>query len=105
MAVNVRRGGESAVAEPFLYRLHADAACDQNTCTTVPQFVKTNDRKIIAHKEWFEVRRQGVGADKFAHFIYTNIISIQPIIVLSVFFGALLLLSFQIKQNVFYGGQ
>lgn len=51
------------------------------------------------------MRRQSVGADKFTHFIHTNIISIQPIIVLSVFFGALLLLFFQIKQNIFYGGQ
>lgn len=51
------------------------------------------------------MRRQGVGADKFTHFIHTNIISVLPIIVLSVFFGALLLLSFQIKQNIFYGGQ
>lgn len=51
MAVNVRRGGEGAMSEPFLYRLHADAACDQNTCAAVPQFVKTNDGKIVPHKK------------------------------------------------------
>ena len=47
MAVNIGGGLNVAVPHPFLNIFQAASLIQQETCTTMPQFVKTDMRQII----------------------------------------------------------
>ena len=57
MPVNIGRGLNVAVSHPFLNIFQAASLIQQETCTAMPQFVKTNMRQVVLLEDFQKMVR------------------------------------------------
>ena len=61
MGVDVRRGGEVAMAQPLLNVLEGNAVGQQQAGTAVTQIVKAHPAQAVVLQEFWECRGQIIG--------------------------------------------
>ena len=64
MAVDVRRGADVAVTQPFLDLLHGHIVGQQERCAAMPEIVKTDSAKAVLLKKLWERRGQIMRRDQ-----------------------------------------
>ena len=72
MGVDVRRGGEVAVAQPLLNVLEGDAIGQQQTGAAVTQIVKPHPAQAVALQEFWECRGQIIGPHPLAQLVHKH---------------------------------
>ena len=80
MAVDVRRGGDIAVAQPLLDQLHLHALCDKERRTGVTQVVKTNVLEVVLPQDRGKAIAHVIGREQLAQCIDTNVILVLQVI-------------------------
>ena len=90
MGVDVRRGGEVAMAQPLLNVLEGDAIGQQQTGAAVTQIVKAHPAQAVALQEFWECRSQIIGPHPLAQLVHKH----KAIILVIVTVAADLLIEF-----------
>ena len=98
MGVDVRRGGDVAVAQPFLDLLHGYALLQQQAGAGVPQIVEPNFPQAVFFQQLGEVVGHGIGQDKVSHLIHEQVALEFLIVAVAAEFLVVLLLFFQRPQ-------
>ena len=73
MRVDVGRGAEVAMPQPFLNLLHGNAFRQQQACATVPEIVQADDPHVVLLQQSPETVGQRVGLEPFSQFIDADV--------------------------------
>ena len=83
MAIDVRRGGDVAVAKPLLDQLHLHALRDKERRAGVAQVVKTNVLEVVLLQYCGKAVAHVIGREQLAQRIDTNVILVLQVISVS----------------------
>ena len=98
MSVDVCRGGDVAVAQPFLNVLHGHTLLQQQAGAGVPQIVKAYFPQAVLLQQLGEVVSDGIGQDKVSHLIHEQVALEFLIVAVAAEFLIVLLLFLQRPQ-------
>ena len=76
MRVDVGRGAEVAMPQPFLNLLHGNAFRQQQACAAVPEIVQADDTHVVLLQQSPETVGQRVGLETFSQFIDADVIQV-----------------------------
>ena len=98
MGVDVRRGGDVAVPQPFLDLLHGYPLFQQQAGAGVPQIVKAYFPQAVLLQQLGEVVSDDIGQDKVSHLIHEQVALEFLIVAVAAEFLVVLLLFLQRPQ-------
>ena len=73
MAVDIRRGADVAVAQPFLDLLHRHVVGQQQRGAAMPEIVKADMPQAGLLEEPAENGGQGLGVEKISHGVHKDV--------------------------------
>ena len=80
MAVDVRRGADVAVAQPFLDLLHGHVVGQQQRSAAVPEIVKTDMPQAVLVKQLWKRGGEIVRRNEHSHLVHTDVVQIPLVI-------------------------
>ena len=80
MAVDIRRGADVAVTQPFLNLLHGHVVCQQQRGAAVSEIVETDMPQTFHFQQLTEIAAQVAGIENVPHCIHKHITVIFPVV-------------------------
>ena len=98
MAVDVRRGADVAVTQPFLDLLHGHVVCQQQRGAAMPEIVEADMPQAVHFQQLAEIAAEIPGIENVPHRVHKHVAVIFPVVAVAADPLVLLLLLLQGQQ-------